>query len=794
MRQLLERTLPSSIDAEKAVLGAMLVDNSRIYQVSESLAADDFYLDAHRILMRTIVGLAEENVSVDFVTLQDRLLRESALESAGGIGYILGLCEGIPLLISLTHHIDIIKEKSLARKLILVSSQLMANCLDQAEPAAAILAGAERQLLELAATKTSSRLVPAIELQSKVIEYLTQLYNDRKGVTGLATGFVDLDRLTSGFQPGDLVILAARPSCGKAQPLSSKVLTPSGFKAMGDLRVGDMVLGGSSGSAVTVTGVFPQGIKPVFRVTFCDKSSTLCCDDHLWLTTSRAERAMGYGYSVKSTKTLRKTLRAKGGTTNNHRVPVSPVCYFSEPDELPLDPYLMGLLLGDGCFCKGNIVFDKPEDDLHERLAALLPAADVVGRRAGMTARIKRSVKNNSKSETKTILAKLGLDGLRSVEKFIPHQYLVSSPEHRWELLVGLCDTDGHVCRQRVEFSTSSPLMASDFRFLVNSLGGVITGNRTLAKSWYMKDGERHAGSGKFRLSVYFQDGRMPVSSAKHKLKVGPPYKTYHRAIESIEPVGSMECQCISVSDACGLYITDDFVVTHNTALALNMASHVMKQGKSVAIFSLEMTAMQLMMRMACSQAMMDAHKVRTGYMSKEEYATIIEEVESIGKSKLRVDDSAASSVMDIMSKARRMKADDDLHLVVVDYLQLIMGTNSKENRNQEISAISRGLKLLAKELGVPVLALSQLNRKTEERTGDQLGRPRLSDLRESGSIEQDADTVMAIYREELYHPTTENSGVAELMLLKQRNGPVGTVKLAFLKAFVKFESMLDGY
>ncbi|HLQ79396.1 MAG TPA: replicative DNA helicase, partial [Terriglobia bacterium] len=200
----------------------------------------------------------------------------------------------------------------------------------------------------------------------------------------------------------------------------------------------------------------------------------------------------------------------------------------------------------------------------------------------------------------------------------------------------------------------------------------------------------------------------------------------------------------------------------------------------------------QLLMRFLCAESMVDAHKVRTGYLAKEDYSRLIEGLATVSRAPLYIDDSSTLTVMEMRAKARRLKAEHGLSLIIVDYLQLMSGYGRLENRVQEISGISRGLKALAKELNVPVIALSQLSRAPEQRQGDH--RPQLSDLRESGSIEQDADVVAFIFREEVYKQDEENSGRAELIIAKQRNGPTGVVKVAFLKQFTKFDNLLEGY
>jgi replicative DNA helicase len=228
------------------------------------------------------------------------------------------------------------------------------------------------------------------------------------------------------------------------------------------------------------------------------------------------------------------------------------------------------------------------------------------------------------------------------------------------------------------------------------------------------------------------------------------------------------------------------------TALALNIAQHVATSStnpKAVAVFSLEMSKESLLTRMLCASARVDQQRFRAGYLSADERRSLQEAMYRIVEAPLYLDDTAGTNLMDVHSKLRRLQAEQELGLVVIDYLQLMQGRGRFENRVQEISSLSRGLKLMSKELRVPFLVLSQLSRAPESRPGDH--RPMLSDLRESGSIEQDADMVGFIFREEVYRPDKESlKGLAELILAKQRNGPTGRVKLAFLNRFTKFENL----
>jgi replicative DNA helicase len=224
------------------------------------------------------------------------------------------------------------------------------------------------------------------------------------------------------------------------------------------------------------------------------------------------------------------------------------------------------------------------------------------------------------------------------------------------------------------------------------------------------------------------------------------------------------------------------------TAFAMNVAQNVgVRLKKTVGIFSLEMSKEQLMLRFLCSEARLDSHRLKVGGFTRDEWSRLMRTMAILSEAKIFLDDSSGLTPIEMGAKARRLKAEQGLDLIIVDYLQMMRMKGRYDNRQQEITAISRSLKELAKELSVPVVALSQLHRGPETRGKDH--KPMLSDLRESGAIEQDADIVCFIYREEVYEPTEENRGLAEILVRKQRNGPTGDIELVFLKEYTRFEN-----
>jgi len=225
------------------------------------------------------------------------------------------------------------------------------------------------------------------------------------------------------------------------------------------------------------------------------------------------------------------------------------------------------------------------------------------------------------------------------------------------------------------------------------------------------------------------------------------------------------------------------------TAFVLNIAQYVaLHANTGVGIFSLEMAKEQLVLRMLCSEARVDTAKVRTGYLGERDFSRLATAAGRLAEAPIYIDDTPAQNVLELRAKARRLKREANIGLVIIDYLQLMRGLDTQENRTQELSEVSRSLKSLAKELKVPVVALSQLNRQVEQRADR---RPVMSDIRDSGCIEQDGDVILFIYRDEVYKPDSQDEGVAEIIVGKQRNGPTGTVRLAFRKEYTRFDNLV---
>lgn len=549
----------------------------------------------------------------------------------------------------------------------------------------------------------------------------------------VSLGVAELDNaIGGGVDFGELVVVGARPGHGKAQPLDSKVLTPSGFVEMGDVCVGDEVVG-VDGKPTCVVAVHPQGELPVFCLTFSDGTTCECNDEHLWFTQTRNERRRNDPGSVKPLWKIVETLkRTDSPNASHHVVPMVAPVEFVKQDDLPLNPYLLGLLLGDGSF-GSSIRFCKPEADLHSRVREILPPGDEAVDAERFTLRIKTRQKNNERSETAKALAALGLDGLGSKDKFIPETYQYASPDERLLLLKGLLDTDGHVTKEgtTVEYSTSSTRLADGVQFIARSLGATVRSTKRIPV-FAASDGSKKNGAENHRIYISFNNGIVPVSSQKHLAR----WKTSTRSIRTlveVELVGHKECQCITVAASDGLYVTDGFTVTHNSALGLQITYAAISQGMPCLILSEEMSAMALGKR----AIQFSSEVAESEWKYKPELVERDLDRLFDCKSKCFVSEAVGTAER-AAQVVRECVENDGVKLAVIDYAQLFQGKGG--TRYEQVTNTSIIFRKLASSLNIILIVLCQLNREIEKREKFQ---PKTGDLKDSGQLEQDADVVM---------------------------------------------------
>jgi replicative DNA helicase len=790
------RIPPHNLDAERAVLGAVLLEGREaLPRVVEVLRPSDFYTEAHRVLYQAMLTLFDRGAPVDSLTLSEELRRTDQLQFIGGPAAIALLMEEASIAAHLGSYTAIVRDMAVLRELIQTSTQIITQAFEAKDEVQTLVDDAEKRIFSLAERRLEGSALPVGKILKNTFEYIERLYERKEHVTGVATGFEKLDLETSGFQPSDFIIIAGRPSMGKAQPLDARVRTATGWKPMGELRVGDE-LASVDGRRSRVAGIFPQGERQVYRVTFSDGRSTECCAEHLWRVHYRAWREP----RVLTTAQVGALLARR---RYRHRLWIDTVTAVPGVDDgLPLDPWLLGALLGDGKLSGSSVMFSTADGEMLERVQARTGADFAMRAAGGDDWRIVQAAGAHRRGTPGVVanpimqaLRGLGLWSVRGEAKFIPRVYLDASHDARLDLLRGLMDTDGWIERRgSARFCSTSAQLARDVAELVRSLGGWCSVRRRTT-TFRDSSGVRKAGRPAFVCSIHCPTPGSAVSlSAKRGRVADSPRRRRRPVILSVEPTRIAATQCIAVTHPSRLYVTDDYVVTHNTAFALNIAQHVgVTLRGTVLVLSLEMSAQQLVQRMLCSEAKVDAQAVRTGFLSSSDWHRLTAAAGRLSEAKIFIDDSPGVTVLEARAKARRMKAEHGLDMLVVDYLQLMRGRASLDNRQQEISEISRSLKALAKELNVPVVALSQLSRAVEARAQRDF-RPQLSDLRESGALEQDADVILFLYRARVYKedvpPDEEN--IAEVIIGKQRNGPIGTVKVVFLPQYARFENAAD--
>jgi replicative DNA helicase len=376
-------------------------------------------------------------------------------------------------------------------------------------------------------------------------------------------------------------------------------------------------------------------------------------------------------------------------------------------------------------------------------------------------------------------------------DKHIPRAYLRAAEDQRRALLAGLLDTVGTVVKAdgSVRLALTSPKLAEGAYELIVSLGYRCHRTSRTVEGRRAESSTRHILTFSTVDDVFTLDRK----ARRHKrLRPQRVSRVGRRYIVAVEPIASVPVRCVQVDAADHLYLAGrSMIPTHNSTIGLDMCrSASIKHGLTSVIFSLEMSRTEITMRMLSAEARIPLHHMRNGKMSDDDWQRLVRKMGEVSEAPLFIDDSPNMTMMEIRAKARRLKQRHDLRLIMIDYMQLMSSGKKVESRQLEVSEFSRQIKLLAKELDVPVIAISQLNRGSEQRTSK---RPMLSDLRESGSLEQDADMVMLLHREDAYEKESTRPGEADLIVAKHRNGPTKDIVLAFQGHYSRFVGMAHG-
>ncbi len=788
MQQQAGRMPPQAVEVEQSVLGALLIEREAIPKAIEILPADAFYDPKHQRIFEAVEALFERGNPVDLITLTEELKRRGDYDGIGGY-YLTELTTRVASAANVEYHARIIAEKSLLRKLITTMTGVVGQAFDPTTDAFDLLDNAEREIFQISESQLRKGAVDMNSVVHATMQHLESIHGREGGITGVPSGFTALDAMTGGWQPSDMVIIAARPSMGKCLGKGTRVMMFDGtLKRVEDVVVGDLLMGDDSTPRRVLS--LARGREEMVWVRQTYGIDYRVNASHI-LSVKKSRSGDPEPRGTVTDIEVRDYLARSPKWQNDHKG-YKVAIEFPER-EVPLDPYFLGLWLGDGKSDSARVYSQDPEvvEYLHELAEARGetvtvhdadrgPAYLVTGRRGGA-------------SRTDSVQARLREIGALG-DKHIPHAYLATSRRQRLALLAGLVDSDGHRNAGHggtIEITQTNKRLAEQVKRLCDSLGYRTSFEAKVARSQTGFEGVV------WRVRFNGDVSEIPTRVVR---KTSPPWtdsRDWTVSGLTLEPDGVDDYYGFTI-DGNRRFLLEDGTVTHNTALSLaitrNAALHPEKPA-GVAYFSLEMSAQQLAQRLLTSEARVDAQRARTGRLHDDDWPKLARAAGRLSAANIFIDDTAGLGILELRAKCRRLKAEHDIGLVIVDYLQLMHGTTQAQsgNREQEIAQISRSLKGLAKELDVPVIALSQLSRAVETRGGDK--RPQLSDLRESGSIEQDADVVMFIYRAERYGITVDENGnstegLGELLIGKQRNGPIGDVKVAFVNQYARFENL----
>jgi replicative DNA helicase len=857
---------PHNEEAEASVLGAILLTEQALDGVllEVGLRSADFYRPRHQLIFAAMIRLKEkaEPEAVDALTVSEELRRSGDLEKAGGESYVNSLPTVVPALGAVLDYARIVKENALLRSILTTTRQIQDDVIAHRGDARELIERAESILFKIGHDGGMSEMKTIEAVLHDEIDKLEELSRSDVGLTGTPSGFQDIDDLTGGFQPGNLIVLAARPSMGKCLAGPSLVYDPrTGARRpisqlVEDFEAGRTVVVASMGRDLKlrpsgVTGALRNGRRPLFRLTTKLGRRVEATDNHP-LFTIRGWRAIG-------------SLAAGDRIAVPRGLP-QPEGRVQLPDH---EIVLLAALIADGningssprfCFGRHSPVLPEVERAAKAMGVRLTDS----GAHGTATLSAGRGTGPNPVTE---MLQRNGIWGLRSADKFVPDAVFGLDKAGIARFLNILFGCDGHVYVSdrlgQAGYTTISERLAHDVQHLLLRLGivgkiralrrEVYEGTSTVAREVRIT-GQTDLKLFCERVGACGKDekvARLLARAARHREKTNvdtvptevwdtiayvrggrplrelsaatgrPPEHNWHIGtrglsrglvaeiaeaisepavmklansdlwwdeVVAIEPIGVGETFDLEVAGDEN-FVADDIVV-HNSTLATNIAENAaIEHGRSVALFSLEMSETELAHRFIASQAKVSSDELRKGRVKADRWPKVLRAVEKLARAPIYIDDSSDISVLEMRAKARRLHArsENGLGLLIVDYLQLIRPDGRADSRVEQVGQISRGLKILARELEIPVIAVSQLSRAVESRNPPI---PMLSDLRESGQVEQDSDVVMFVFRDEYYNRESERLGEADVIFAKHRNGPIGEVTLTFQPRYPRFSSM----
>ncbi|WP_435747357.1 replicative DNA helicase [Nocardioides sp. SYSU DS0663] len=740
----------------------MLISKDAIADVTEVLRGPDFYRPSHETIHDAIIDLFGRGEPVDMVTVAAELQRRGELQRIGGAPYLHTLSANVPIAANASYYAEIVREKAILRRLVDAGTKIVQIGYAGEGHVDDVVDRAQAEIYQITDRRSSEDYAPLSDIMDGVLDEIEAISNREAGLYGVPTGFADLDDLTNGLHSGQMIIVAARPAMGKALALDTPLPTPTGWTTMGEVSPGDQLIDADGRPTTVVAATEVMHGRRCYEVEFSDGSRIIADAEHQWLTETRAARKSTWAAdrqynrtrnqrifaSVVTTEEIARTRTVGADDRANHAV-LNSKALVGEEAVLPVPPYALGAWLGDGHSASSRITCETNEipmylegaglriehrgDMLYSiKLADTADGPDVPGRCADCGGPSSGRTCRECRADHGSFAALLRKIGVLN-NKHIPTSYLRASEQQRRELLAGLMDTDGTVVRGvgSCQFAVTNARLAQDVYELVVSLG-YKCGRRTK-----QVQGRSPESSTCYVLNFSTTDDVFRLER-KHLLhKEERPATTTRigrRYITAVREVDSVPVRCVQVDNEDHLYLAGESMIpTHNSTLALDFCRAASIQNNlTSAFFSLEMTRSEITMRLLSAEAKVPLNHIRNGAMNDDDWAKLARKMGEVSSAPIFIDDSPNMTMMEIRAKARRLKQRHDLKLMVIDYLQLMTSGRKVESRQLEVSEFSRQIKLLAKELEIPIIALSQLNRGPEQR-GDK--RPMMSDLRESGCL-----------------------------------------------------------
>jgi replicative DNA helicase len=776
-----DRVPPQNLEAEMGTLGSMLLDRDAIARVVELLQPADLYRDAHRVIFEAIVELFERGQPIDLITVADRLRDAGRLDDAGGAGYIAALLNSVPTAANAEYYAKIVLQKSMLRQLIQTGTKIAHLGYEGEEDVEVLVDRAEKLVFGIAQRRMTVDFQPVRDILKETMERLDAGF-ERGTITGVPTGFKELDEMTGGLQYGDLVIVAARPSMGKCLKHDALIVDTR----TGDVRTIEEIARSRDACLLSLdargrlrervpSAFVDDGVKPVFRVRTALGRQVETTVTHPFLTPEGwkplAQLRAGHRVAVPARVPV-------FGTLDLPSYKVRLIAYLAM-GRLPADPDVSRDFLDAttaAAAVRAAVRAPVAAGESKGAIPVLLPAVgagqvDVAQR---TVSEIAREFSELDAGEGQRKLPRIVFQLNRSKLCHLLSRLLACGA--RWE---------GEDAGTPIVADFPSAALARQVQHLLLRLGIVAVWDGearlelrrepaiTLLQTCGILGWEKHRQWARFASTTLLEESDILWDS-----------------IASIEHIGDHQVYDLTVPETHNFVAND--VCVHNTTFCLNIAQHAAVHHQlPIAVFSVETSKEQLVQRMLCAEAGVDGQRMRRGFLSEMDWRRIARAMGVLSEAPVYIDDSANLSVIELRAKSRKLKAEHGLALIIIDYIQLIQSYKRTENRTQELSEIARGIKSLAKELHVPIIAISQLSRAVEARESKI---PMLSHLRESGELEQVADLVLMLYREDYYDQERarkegkENTAV--LRIAKHRNGPTDDLELFFHREHSRFASI----